>query len=94
MATDNLRYEPEDETILKLGPPMSVFENNDIIMYVMDDNILIRYKVCKKKKIDQTPIQQLYYDQGNKISVEDILNTIDKQINGNAKPVKQFMFYD
>lgn len=94
MATDNLRYEPQDETILRISPPMLIFENNDIIMYVKDDNILIRYKVCKKKKIDQTPIQQLYYDQCNKISVEDILGMINKQLNGNVKPIKQFMFYD
>lgn len=101
MENENLQYRPTWEDINHIGPQRLIFENDDIEVRVLGDCVCIGVKAFKKYfgdedfEIDTTKIRQLYNSQGNKITLNDILNNITQQYKiYEGEPMRQFILYD
>lgn len=77
----NLRYRPTGESLRNINPRQTIYENDDYVVYINGNSVGVVFKVYTDTEvsINQMRIRQLYNNQGNKITLKDILNNIKEQ---------------
>lgn len=89
METVNLRYRPTGESLRNINPRQTIYENDDYVVYINGNSVGVVFKAYRLSEpcgstdtevsINQMRIRQLYNNQGNKITLKDILNNIKEQ---------------
>lgn len=78
MSSDELKKRNITETVDTIGNPIqTVYEGEDFIVSIAGDCVCITYRGFDV--IDQMKIRELYYIQGDRITIDDILKTIKVQ---------------
>lgn len=79
METENLRWRLTTES-LKTNPIKTVYENDNYVVVINNNYVEIAFKAyAEEDEIDQMQIRQLYNNQGNKITLKNILDNIETQ---------------
>ncbi len=81
METENLRYQPTWESFTNKEPKITIYENDNYVVQINNNSVELVFKAYMHTdtELDQMQIRQLYNNQGNKITLKNILNNIEEQ---------------